>query len=570
MQIFINKFQKGSTENANLGMANLVGIDTYSKKGVAILAKKTTLLSGGVFTSEPHFIETSGAGAYIWVQLGDGNVVYSSDGGNNFIDTSFPTGATTHGNGMIYFQNYMFAFTDTKIYYHSADPASGAWIDWTTAKSLGALQNFATNPITALHFPFLFPNNRGVYFGNGGAGQTSAATASDCTVGFFGQVGNTLFDPNGTLGTNFQWNNGILSLPSYAYNIGSLDFLPPSQLAITAVAFNNPSQGADLITWDTVTNNRFSPPLRIYSNSLANLTGYSLTAPTPSAGIKQLYNRNQVLYAITGGNHSIYETNGSTFNILEDISLYSNIRIATGAESDTPVYLNSYPQAICVVGNKLLTGVSTSIGTSTYPVISNTGIFPMGIWSIAFDKSGGHSTQCEFTLPIPLGGTLTSPSGTGNYFKITCIRPIPQVSSSTNQIAVGYSFNDSATGNTNLFGIALVDLYKYINDISFTAIESELFEIGTAIKPATVKLIEINLNKKLLVGQSIDLAYRKSQDQPWTTLITFTGDGTKNYYSLTKNQIGPTQFVQFRARMATGASGNNPTYSPQLKTIIIS
>lgn len=548
-QLFINKFQKGSNESANLGQGSLVGIDTYSKKGVAILAKKSTIVTTN-FTAEPHFVTTSQSGATIWVQCGDGSVLYSNDGGGTFIDTAFPAGVG-HGNGMIYFQLYVFAWSDTAIYYHNADPTSGGWTSWKTS-----LQNFGTNPITGLHFPFLYPNNRGVYFGNG-----TFATSGDCTLGFFGQVGSTLFNPAGSSGTDYYYQGSILTLPSYTYNIGSIDFLPPSSLALSVINYQNPSQGADLITWDTVSANKFTPPIRIYSNSFAN--------NVVTAGIKQLVNRNQVLYSVTGGNHSVYETNGSSFNLLEDIGLYSNLRFNTGAEIDYPVYFNSYPQGICVVGNKLLTGVATITNTIAYPpntaLGNNMGLFPIGVWSIAFNPDGSHTTQCEFSLP--LGGTLVSPDQSSNYAKITCVQPIPQVNSSS-QIIVGFGYSSVNTSPALTVGVAVVDLYKYIDNLAYTAIESELFEIGTAINPQTVNLIEVNLVKNLMVGHSIDISYRTGQDQAWTVIDTYTGDGTKNYYHTDSNPIGATQFVQLRVRMASGAP--NPTYSPQLKTVTLS
>ncbi len=567
-QLFINKFEKGNSENANIGMGNLIGIDTYTKKGVAILAKKSTIVTTG-FSAQPHFIELSSMGNYIWIQCSDGSVIYSSDGGTTFQPTNTAFTTSGHGNGLIFFQNFMFAFVDTKIYYwkdaatvSGTDPTNGAWVDWTTTKTLGALQSFATDPITSLHFPFLFPNNRGVYFGNGGAGGTTNAAVNSSTVGFFGQVGSTLFNPGGTLGTDFLWNNGILSLPSYTWTVGSINFLPPSQLAICVNQWQNPSQGANLITWDTVSSNKFNPPLQIFSNINSTDTA------TITAGIKQIFNRNQVLYTVTGGNHSIYETNGSSFNFLEDIGLYSNLRLTAGAEIDYPVFFNSYPQAITVIGNKLLTGVAPMTNTATYPPnsIIGAGIFPIGVWSIAFDKSGSHSTQCEFILP--LGSSLVSPGQTGNYEKITCIKSIPSEvgANTTSQFIIGFSYNTVASPNT--FGVAIVDNFNYIDDINYTAIESELFEIGTALKPETVNNIEINLVKKLLPGQTIDISYRTGQDQSWTVIDTYNGDGTLNYYALTKNPIGSTQFIQLRARMATGSP--NQKYSPQLKSIILS
>lgn len=545
-QLFINKFQKGSNENANLGIGNLVGIDTYTKKGVAILAKKSTLITAG-FVREPHFIITSGGGAYIWAQCADGSVIYSSDGGSTWTDTAFPAGVG-HGNGLIYFQGYVFAFGDSTLYYHNASPGTGAWTLWQSE-----LTNFTMNPISGLHFPFFYPNARGVYFGNG-----TFTTNGDATVGFFGQVGTTTFNPAGVAGTGYLYNGAILKLSSLTYAIGSIDFLPPTNIAISAVNFQNPSQGSDLITWDTVSANKFNPPLHIYSNSLA------VNSAVATAGIKQIFNRNQVLYAVTGGNHTIYETNGSSFNLLEDIGLYSNLRSSDGQERDLPVYFNSYPQAICVVGNKLLTGVATITNMSSYPPSSlvTTGLFPIGVWSVAFSKDGSHTTQCEFILP--LGNSNVSPAGNNNYSKITSVQSIPQSGGGSSQIAIGFAYNSG----TPTYGIALVDLYNYIDDINYTAIESEVFEIGTALTPQTVNNIEINLVKNLLMGQTIDISYRTNQGQPWTIIDTYTGDGTLNYYALTKNPIGATQFIQLRIRMATGSP--NQIYSPQLRTVILS
>lgn len=580
--IFINKFQKGSEENQNLGTGAIVGFDTYSKKGVLRLAKKSTAVTksaGSVdFTGFPCFIDFSEGGSFIWAQMSDGKIFYSSNAGITWTatDTSAMTG---NGNGLIFFQNFMFAFTPTKIWYwkdtgltSGSDPTAGAWVDWTTTKALGTLQNFTTDPISGLHFPFLYPNNRGVYFGNGGAGGTSNAvttgSGASSSVGFFGQNGTTKFDPTGTLGTDFLWNNGILQLPSSTWTVGSLNFLPPSLLAVSVNQYQNPSQGSDLITWDTVSQNKFNPPLRIFSNINSTDTG------TITAGIKQLQNRNQVLYAVTGGNHTVYETNGSSFNLLEDIGLYSSIRntSATTAyygELDLPVFFNSYPSAINVLGNKLLTGTApmTNNSTANYPA-ANSGFFPVGVWSIAFDKSGGHSTQCEFI--IPASAEILSPAGSGNTLKVTAIKPISidTASNSTGQLLIGFAY----TATTNSYGFSIVDLYNYVDNIEYTSLESELFEIGTYLNPKAIGNIEINFVKKLKTGQTFDLSYRTGIENKWTAMsyegnTTVTGDNTKNSYAYTSNDIGSVQFIQFRFRMATDSG--NATNSPEIRSIII-
>lgn len=519
--IFINKFEEGSSENANLGMGNMVGIDTYSKKRVAVLAKKSNL--GDNFNVIPHFLELSDSSSKLWAQFSDGAIYTSVSPFTSWTNTSFPDPGG--GNGMIYFQNYMIAFTNTAIYYYSI-AGGGPWTSWKTG-----LKNLGTSPIAGCHFPYLFPSNKGVYFANGGQ------------VGFFGQVGTTIFDPTGAAGVNYLYNDSILVLPSLTYAINTLDFLPPSNLAISALAFQNP-EGADLITWDTQTINKFNPPLRLYSNSQIN-----------QGGIKQLFNRNQVLYAVAGGNHTVYETNASSFNLVEDIALYSNVRTTSGTQDSYPVFFNSYPQAITVLGNKLLTGIATPDNSSTYPSTGN-GLFPIGVWSIAFNQDGTKSTQCEFTLPV---GNVVSPSGTGNYAKVTCLKSL-----GNGQIAVGFGVKNTALSA----GIAIVDSYNFIDDISKTAIESPMYEIGTPLNPTTVNNIETNLVKKLLPGQVVDISYRTGFDQDWTIIDTYTGDGTTNQYKLTKNPIGATQYIQLRVRMKTGSP--NATKSPELRTVILS
>lgn len=536
--IFINNFEKGSSENANIGMGNLVGIDTYSKKGVAMTTRKSTLSKDFSSTSAyPHFMCLSQLGTTLWVQLSDGAVWASTDLGTTWTDTSFTTSSDTSGNGLIFFQGYVFAFTKTKIYYHDQNPATGSWVDWTTAKALGALVSPSTSPIDSLHFPFLYPSSRGIYFGNGSVSGS---------VGFFGQNGTTTFDPTGTSGTDFIYNGAIFNLPTNTYNIGALNFLPPSNLAISAYAFQD-AQSADLITWDTVSSNKFNPPLRLYSNTKGTLTG----------GIKQLFNRNQVLYCVAGGNHTIYETNGSTFNLVDDIALYSNVRNVSGAETNIPVFFNSYPQAIAVIGNKLLTGISTDTNTSTYPSGTN-GIFPFGVWSVVFNQDGTKSSQCEYVLPV---GDTTTPDGTGNYAKITSILPI-----GNGQIAIGYAIKDTTLSS----GVAITDISNVISNVGQNAIESPMFEIGTALNPQAINNIEINLVKKLQTYQSLLIYYRKTFDTDWTLLDTLTGDGVKNAYKITSNPIGATQFLQLRIRINNGGGGADANNSPEIRNVKIS
>lgn len=492
----------------------------------------------------------------LWVQSNKGNIYYSDDYGVTFISPTFtgtpPVAAS--GNGLIVFENFVFIFFDSQLWYtdktHKANSAAPNFIQWKTGIDNGTQQS-ATSPIQENHFPYLFPNNRGVFFANNNA------------VGFFGQVvpvGATLpttFDPSGTINTDYVYVPTKFIF-SDNYIVNTLDSLPPGNLAIGA---NNLSSGqeADIFTWDTKSPNVASFPIKIFSG--VNING--------SQGVKQLINRLNVVYAAVGGNHAVYSTNGGTANIIADLSLYSNIRngflSANGAEYPLPVYYNSFPTAIAVSGNKVLIGTSTSSNNAYYPA-QDVGVFPIGIWSTYFNNDGTTLQQVEYSIPFLPGitiGSLSAFSTAGDYSAVTTIKPLPN-----GKLVVGYT--SLFGGSTAIGNIAVFDNIKYITDIANTSLESELFEIGTALVPQTPEKIEINLIKNLLSDQSIELSYRTATDQNWTVIQTFNGitDGSKNYYSIQQHPIGPTQYIQLRVRGNTGATNPNDTII--LRSIAIS
>lgn len=558
-QIFINKFQKGVQQNSNLGNGAIVGFDAYTKQGAVILGKKiVSTYQFGTLGEYATYMAISNSSngtpslaisSRIWAQTAMGTVYYSDTYGASFTQVVIggaPPAA--HGNGLIIYENYVFVFFDDEIWYATANAASPSFTKWKTGVQNGTQQS-TTSPISSNHYPYLFPNNRGVYFANNNA------------VGFFGQVfpvgatTPTVFNPGGTLGTDYLYTNIILNLPDN-YSVNVLDFLPPSNLAIGA---NNISSGqeADIMTWDTISANKFSAPIKIYSGT--NING--------AQGVKQMVNRQNVVYAAVGGNHAMYATNGGTVNIISDTSLYSDIRDGSlnsnGKEYPLPVFFNSFPQAIAVAGNKILSGVSTSANNSYYPA-ADTGVFPTGIWSTYFNNDGSTMQQMEYSIPFFPGGTIGSLSTfaiTGDIAGVTSILPL-----ANGQIAVGYIVKFGGGGGIG--SIAVFDTTAYIQDITLTSLESELFEIGTAINPQVVTNIEINLIKNLLTGQQVEVSYRKFTDAEWEVIATFTGDGTKNYYSIQEQDIGATQYVQFRIRACTNSG--NPNDTPQLRTVIIS
>lgn len=65
--IFINNFQKGSSETGNIGFGAFVGIETYSKKGVAQLTKDTTA-GTGTFLGLVKYIVNDNTGFNFYAQ----------------------------------------------------------------------------------------------------------------------------------------------------------------------------------------------------------------------------------------------------------------------------------------------------------------------------------------------------------------------------------------------------------------------------------------------------------------------------------------------------------------------
>ncbi len=505
--LFINEFQKGAQENASLGTGSLVGIDTYSKKGVAQLSKRTLKESGSVVTDT--VISFAALNDQTIFGQGDTGKVYKTiDGGVTWTDIS-PGTLTGGGDGIIVFDNVLYAFRGTNIDYLKTPYAAAGWVQgWQTG--LSAVGN---------HFPFLFPNAYGFYFCNG----NTIGILREATVG-------TLVDP-ATAGTYF-YDKAILTLPNY-YTTNCLSFLPPSQLMI-GTGSSDHVQLADIISWDTVSANKFGAPLRLYST--ANSTG--------GGGVKQLINRNNVLYAVTAGNHCIFQTNGTTFNEVADISLRTNIRSTSGAQITQPIFLFPRQGAIALVGNKLLTGVRTA---TTY---APNGYFPVGVWTVAFTDSG-NAIQCEYV--ISTGTTVAQ-----HPFDIGALFPINDSS-----VLIGWMDNSS-------YGIDLVSITDFQSDPNNVIIESEMLEVGTPLNPVPIKTIQLNLTRNLVTGQTISVYARTSFDQNFVLVETFAPSTTSpnTGFKVQKNAIGSTRFVQLQIHMHTGVSTNSDL-TPELRNVII-
>lgn len=550
--IFVNQFSK-SSENANIGMGTLVGIDVYSKKGVAQLTKDTTPVPQGTpfaWPSMPKYIASDGNLNYAAVSTTANAQVYSSIDGGITWNLSHDVGSAV-ACGLINYQGYFILFTSTAVYYFgggTSDPTDGL-TQWS---------NFSLN--AGEHPSILFPTDNAVYFGN------------QNFMGRFGLFSTATFNPAGTINVDYTFSTDYLGfLLPLGYQVNCLSFLLPNFLALGTGGTGATSQIADLILWDPLSGAIPQSPLRLYSRSSSS----GVINGAVQNGIAQIVNRNNTLYCVTGGNFAVYETNGTNFSLITDLSLHSSIRKPTGMETTTQPYLAGYSAAMTVIGNRLFIGISTP-NSPSYP--TGYGLFPCGVWTIAFSDGGGigeisygingNSVQCEFTIST---NTIVA---TGNNFQIGAIFPLTGGSA-----LISWTDNNSGTV---LYGMDYINFGStstyYQNDIDTVIIESEMVEVGTPLNPVTIGNLQFNLVRNLMTGQTISLYYRTAFDQDFTLVKSygfngvFTGDGTTNQYSVTAHQIAATRYVQFQIHMATVPSSTDAviaTYTPQLRDFII-
>jgi hypothetical protein len=527
-QLFLNSWQKGSAENANLGNGVFVGCETYSKKGIAQLTKDAINSDGGVITDLPLYVTQNAS--FIYIQGDTGKVYQTDTSGSTWTDISNGSSSGT-GQGLVIYQGYLFAFRGGRIDYYKIATAS-----WTTNwQPNGAAPGLTSNtdPMPV----FIYPGDNKIYFGNGKY------------VGKLGQVGTTTFDPGGSGGVDYEYSYGPsnttggtvtfgLTLPSF-YKVSAISFL--GNAIALGLSSDYQSNVSDIIMW-TPTLSTYETPLRLYSQ-----------AENGENGVKQLLNRNNVLYAVVGGSHAIFRTNGQSFSLVADLSLLSNIRKVTGAQAQVPVFMDPRVGAIDMFGNKLLTGVSTPHTISNYP--SGYGLFPCGVWSVAFEGASNalnytsDSVQCEYTIST---GTVVAVNKTFTIGMVKCL--------DSNRTFIGWQ-------DGTAYGVDLVDTNAYQNDIGSVFIESEMMEIGTPFNPETIQTIQFNTPRQLMDGQTVRFNWRTGFDQDFTFLQDFTSaNNNDNGYKIALNSIGATRFLQLQVQMASTISTN---YSPELRDIII-
>lgn len=520
--LFINTFQKGSQQNSNIGLGVLVNINNDASKGVARLSRKTFNTNSSEVTDLVLHMVKNGGTIYA---LGDTGKIYKQNTEASGINSAFTvlSGAGTvggHGNGLMYFDGYLFIFGDDFIDYYNVG-TSTMFAGWKTFPIPAHSRN---------HYCFLYPTNNGFYWCN------------DNKIGFIGKIGITTFNPAGVLNTDYAYTPSILTLPSY-YVSTALAFLPPTYLCIGTQNVQD-TVCADIIQWDTVTLNKFNPPLRLYSKiSNAQITSSHINP----GGVVHLLNVNNILYVTLAGSSAFYRTNGNNFSFIDNISERMQYRLSGGTQSQAPIFLSgSHVSAMTVMNDKILFAPSYTGTPPLYTIpAGGYGAYPLGVWSYDFTQED-TIPNCEYII-----STETTNSATN--FEIGTI-----LATASNSAFI--SWKDNTT-----YGIDYIDPSFLTN--SMASIESEMFEIGTPIIPQTINSIEFNLTRNLQTNQFIAVDYRTQFDKDFVTLTAFMGDNTTNQYTILSNSIGETRFIQLRIRPNTNSISSQE--SPEFRNIII-
>jgi len=226
---------------------------------------------------------------------------------------------------------------------------------------------------------------------------------------------------------------------------------------------------ADIFPWDRVSSS-FELPIRI-----------------PENGIHQMLTVGNLIYVVAGVNHNIYVTNGSSYELVKKQPL-TDLRGGN--------YLDPRPGAIMFHKGKLYTGVSCTNGTTSPN--------PTGVYGLDL-KTGAYNFENQIS--------------TGNSNGDVMIGALCEGSNLVYYI--GWKDENSIT-----YGIDQVGASVY-NTAYETAVESQLYKVGTKYAKRTFQYAEFELADAMVSTEGVILKYRENLGDDWTTIgtSTFATDG---------------------------------------------
>lgn len=440
-----------------------------------------TAFSGANITAVPKWFVTNPKDAKIYALLDNGRFVsYDSAFAN---ETLIATASSCSGNGLAYYNNYIYVFTGTTVdrygpLNNSPSYTTGVW----TGATLGSLTALTDTTYPTVRDSTLLPNHTACVHGDG-------------SLYFLDYVnGQGLVHRINTKKVTYEGDTNGTTVPS-AYNVLDLPFgyMP------TAIA----SLGTDLVisaiqTTDSVFKQGDSA-LFIWD---AVSSSFRVQIPISDPVITGLKNANGTLYMFSGG----LVNNGYR------LSYYA------GGETIKTIFLSSEGHsplqgAIDALGDKLYWGTIKMVQTTSSPE-----------YYAVVMSAGSKDPNVPLKIQCPV---KTAASATSSVGIVGAIAAVQQASFSSPSLVVGYKANTT-------YGIA-----KKGTTYGTSIFQSPLIQVG---KKYIIRRIRTNLAKQIAANMTITPTVFMDDFSSSAT----TSSNTKLRVINSTNYSKSEQFVEFR------------------------
>lgn len=466
--IVIENFQKGIAQSGGFGFSDMRNVDINTIPGLILNSFAATKMSGTTITGIPKWgVMNNDANATVYV-VDSNHRVYSAsnafaDNWNTWSLVTHNSASTGNGNGLSIFNNFLILAGDTKM--DAMKISNSSWTNDFTSGTSGLHSDTSCHP--------MWLSNNGILYGGDGVDTTNVLGSG---IWSLQQVNGKIFDASdastftftlNALSTRLPYPVRIRCLTQLGNNLMIGTFIGTTSLGdiIQAGATNTITKLAQIFPWDK------------------SSTTYSLPITLPEAGINQMLTVGNICIFQAGQFGNYYVTDGTSYRFLFEVPK------DTTATLTSPYYvMTTYPGAINFHQGRVyfgITGGSASAG-------------PSGVYSVGLDGKG-----------LCMDNLVSSGTSIGSTY-VGLLLPLRD---SGLEYLIGWQ-------DASAQGIDLVSAGNtYTTDYS-SYVDSEWYDIGTALHPGMLFSGEIQLQKKLASGEGVRVSYRYDKTASFTTLYT--------------------------------------------------
>lgn len=522
---------------------------------------------GQVWTNYTGLVSASSTS--IWVNLSGTNSVQTGNltqpGSSNY----------AYGNGIQFYQKYLFVFRDSKVDIYDAYGYLATPYTWTS----NVFTLLATAGSQTPH-PSKWSSNNSIYYGDAyylgsiynnnftlsatGA-ISSTATSATLTTNFLGTSGIyevTFSDGEVRLATftnantSMTWSGGLTNTVTASIlfsinpifvtggaltgtigqNMKSLQL--PNDEVVSAVEEPSieSSPGTYIYIGSSTTHNIYpwnkTTIVTTVSNGQILTTAYDAPLIAPEIGCFQMLNINKIVYLLMGQRGNIYYTNGSS------IVLFTTL----------PKYPTGNPYSLWTWGGIMSLNNNIAYGAADTTVAGVVQNNAAGCWSTTL-------TVSQYGNLVAGATRYKNQPSSGNY-NTTVLIPSPD----SLHFYAGWYNSASSYGGIDFLDTVTPTFYSYnatvgTNQGSF--LETEIIPIGTAINPKNLTQIEAKLDTALVAGEKFRIAMRSNLSATYVTAFEVTTAGeVDGSTASTGISIQNLKWVQFRADLQTVSGGS--------------